>query len=87
MSEYKRYCKKDKDSFRRNMKPYERQCVEKLEDINKTLKELTKAVRDISFGTKLAREDLAEMKRILKEAKESDPENFINDYISKEDEQ
>lgn len=67
------------------MKPYERQCVEKLEDINKTLKELTKAVRDISFGTKLAREDLAEMKRILKEAKESDPENFINDYISKED--
>lgn len=66
------------------MKPYERQCVEKLEDINKTLKELTKAVRDISFGTKLAREDLAEMKRILKEAKESDPENFINDYISKE---
>lgn len=69
------------------MKPYERQCVEKLEDINKTLKELTKAVRDISFGTKLAREDLAEMKRILKEAKESDPENFINDYISKEDEQ
>ena len=67
------------------MKPYERQCVEKLEDINKTLKELTKAVRDISFGTKLAREDLAEMKRILKEAKESDPENFINVYISKED--
>ena len=59
--------------------------MEKLEDINKTLKELTKAVRDISFGTKLAREDLAEMKRILKEAKESDPENFINDYISKED--
>lgn len=67
------------------MKPYERQCVEKLEDINKTLKELTKAVRDISFDTKLARKDLAEMKRILKEAKESDPENFINDYINKED--
>lgn len=69
------------------MKSYEQLCAEKLEDINKTLKELTKAVRDISFGTKLAREDLAEMKRILKEAKESDPENFINDYISKEDEQ
>ena len=67
------------------MKSHEQQCAEKLEDINKTLKELTKAVRDISFGTKLAREDLAEMKRILKEAKESDPENFINDYISKED--
>lgn len=67
------------------MKPYERQCVEKLEDINKTLKELTKAIRDISFSTKLAREDLSEMKRILKEAKESDPENFINVYISKED--
>ena len=49
------------------------------------MKELTKAIRDISFSTKLAREDLAEMKRILKEAKESDPENFINDYISKED--
>lgn len=67
------------------MKPYEQQCAEKLEDINKTLKELTKAIRDISFRTKLAGEDLSEMKRILKEAKESDPENFINDYISKED--
>lgn len=67
------------------MKSYEQQCVEKLENINKTLKELTKAIRDISFSTKLAREDLAETKRILKEAKESDPENFINDYISKED--
>ena len=67
------------------MKSYEQQCMEKLEDINKTLKELTKAVRDISFSTKLVREDLAEMKRILKEAKESDPENFINDYINKED--
>lgn len=67
------------------MKSYEQQCAERLEDINRILKELTKAIRDISFGTKLAREDLAEMKRILKEAKESDPENFINDYISKED--
>lgn len=69
------------------MKSYEQQCAERLADINKTLKELTKAIRDISFNTKLARDDLAEMKRILKEAKESDPENFINDYISKEDEQ
>ena len=67
------------------MKSYEQQCAEKLEDINKTLKELTKAIRDISFSTKLARGDLAEMKRIFKEAKESDPENFINDYINKED--
>ena len=67
------------------MKSYEQQCAEKLEDINKTLKELTKAIRDISFSTKLARKDLAEMKRIFKEAKESDPENFINDYINKED--
>ena len=67
------------------MKSYEQQCAERLEDINKSLKELTKAVRDISFGTKLAREDLSEMKKILKEAKESDPENFITDYISKED--
>lgn len=67
------------------MKSYEQQCAEKLEDINKTLKELTKAVRDISFSTKLVREDLAEMKRIIKEAKESYPENFINDYINKED--
>lgn len=67
------------------MKSYEQQCAERLEDINKSLKELIKAMRDISFGTKLAREDLAEMKRILKEAKESDPENFITDYISKED--
>ena len=67
------------------MKSYEQQCAERLEDINRTLKELTKAIRDISFSTKLARKDLAEMKRIFKEAKESDPENFINDYISKED--
>ena len=67
------------------MKSYEQQCAEKLEDINKTLKELIKAMRDISFSTKLAREDLSEMKKILKEAKGSDPENFINDYISKED--
>lgn len=67
------------------MKSYEQQCAEKLEDISKTLKELTKAIRDISFSTKLAREDLAEMKKVLKEAKESDPENFISDYISKED--
>lgn len=67
------------------MKSYEQQCAERLEDINKSLKELTKAIRDISFSTKLAREDLSEMKKILKEAKESDPENFINDYINKED--
>lgn len=67
------------------MKSYEQQCAERLEDINRTLKELIKAIRDISFSTKLARDDLAEMKRILKEAKESDPENFISDYISKED--
>ena len=67
------------------MKSYEQQCAEKLEDINKTLKELIKAIRDISFSTKLAREDLSEMKTILKEAKESDPENFISYYISKED--
>ena len=67
------------------MKSYEQKCAEKLEDINKTLKELTKAIRDISFSTKLAREDLTEMKKVLKEAKESDPENFINDHISKED--
>lgn len=67
------------------MKSYEQQCAERLEDINRTLKELTKAIRDISFSTKLARDDLAEMKKVLKEAKESDPENFINDYISKED--
>ena len=67
------------------MKSYEQQCAERLEDINRTLKELTKAIRDISFSTKLARKDLAEMNRIFKEAKESDPENFINDYISKED--
>lgn len=67
------------------MRSYEQQCAERLEDINKSLKELTKAIRDISFSTKLARDDLAEMKKVLKEAKESDPENFINDYISKED--
>lgn len=67
------------------MKSYEQQCAERLEDINKSLKELIKAIRDISFSTKLAREDLSEMKNILKEAKESDPENFINDYSSKED--
>ena len=67
------------------MKSYEQQCAERLEDINKSLKELIKAMRDISFSTKLAREDLLEMKKILKEAKESDPENFINDYINKED--
>lgn len=67
------------------MKSYEQQCAERLEDINKSLKELIKAIRDISFSTKLAREDLSEMKKILKEAKESDPENFINDYINKED--
>ena len=67
------------------MKSYEQQCAERLEDINKTLKELIKAMSDISFSTKLAREDLSEMKKILKEAKESDPENFITDYISKED--
>ena len=64
------------------MKPYERQCAEKLEDINKTLKELTKAIRDISFSTKLAREDLAEMKRILKEAKEYDADAFVDEFIS-----
>lgn len=67
------------------MKSYEQQCAERLEDINRTLKELIKAIRDISFSTKLAREDLSEMKNILKEAKESEPENFINDYINKED--
>lgn len=67
------------------MKSYEQQCAERLEDINKSLKELIKAIRDISFSAKLARDDLAEMKKVLKEAKEYDPENFINDYISKED--
>ena len=67
------------------MKSYEQQCAERLEDINKTLKELIKAMRDISFSAKLAREDLSEMKEILKEAKEYDPENFISDFINKED--
>ena len=64
------------------MKSYEQQCAEKLEDINKTLKELTKAIRDISFSTKLAREDLAEMKRILIEAKEYDADAFVDEFIS-----
>ena len=64
------------------MKSYEQLCAEKLEDINKTLKELTKAIRDISFSTKLAREDLAEMKKILKEAKESDADAFVDEFIS-----
>lgn len=64
------------------MKSYEQQCAEKLEDINKTLKELTKAIHDISFSTKLAREDLAEMKRILKEAKEYDADAFVDEFIS-----
>lgn len=64
------------------MKSYEQQCAERLEDINKTLKELTKAIRDISFSTKLAREDLAEMKRILKEAKEYDADAFVDEFIS-----
>ena len=45
------------------MKSYEQQCAERLEDINRTLKELTKAIRDISFSAKLAREDLSEMKK------------------------
>lgn len=69
------------------MKPYERQCVEKLEDINKNLQELIKAVHYISLIEKLTRDDLVELRRQLEEAKKSDPENFINDHISKEDEQ
>lgn len=64
------------------MKSYEQQCAERLEDINRTLKELTKAIRDISFSTKLARNDLAEMKRILKEAKEYDADAFVDEFIS-----
>lgn len=67
------------------MKSYEQQCAEKLEDINKTLKELTKAVHYISLNAKLTRDELVELRRQLEEAKESDPENFINDYINKED--
>ena len=64
------------------MKSYEQQCAERLEDINKSLKELIKAIRDISFSTKLAREDLSEMKKILKEAKESDADAFVDEFIS-----
>ena len=64
------------------MKSYEQQCAERLEDINRTLKELTKAIRDISFSTKLARDDLAEMKKVLKEAKESDADAFVDEFIS-----
>lgn len=67
------------------MKNYEQQCVEKLEVINKTLKELTKAVHYISLNAELTRHELVELRRQLEEAKESDPENFINDYINKED--
>lgn len=67
------------------MKSYEQQCAEKLEDINKTLKELAKTVHYISLIAKLTRDDLVELRRQLEEAKESDPENFINDYINKED--
>ena len=55
------------------MKSYEQQCAEKLEDINKTLKELTKAVHYISLNAKLTRDELVELRRQLEEAKESDP--------------
>ena len=55
------------------MKSYEQQCAERLEDINKTLKELTKAVHYISLNAKLTRDELVELRRQLEEAKESDP--------------
>lgn len=55
------------------MKSYEQQCAERLEDINKTLKELTKAVHYISLNAKLTRDELVELRSRLEEAKESDP--------------
>lgn len=83
------------------MKSYEQQCAERLEDINRTLKELTKAVHYISLNAKLTRDELVELRRQLEEAKEFDPllekpkrrasrmdntsQNTENDYINKED--
>ena len=61
------------------MKSYEQQCAERLEDINKTLKELTKAIRDISFSTKLARKDLVEMNQALQEANKHNSEKFADE--------
>lgn len=64
------------------MKSHEQQCAEKLEDINKTLKELTKEVHYISLIAKLTRDDLVELKRQLEEAKEYDADAFVDEFIS-----
>lgn len=75
------------------MKSYEQQCAERLEDINRTLKELTKAVHYISLNAKLTRDELVELRRQLEEAKKEGPSRMDNtsrnttenDYINKED--
>ncbi|WP_281696538.1 hypothetical protein [Bacteroides clarus] len=67
------------------MKSYEQQCAERLEEIAKQVKAMNKPILDISLWAKVAKENLEQMNKTLREAKESDPENFINDYISKED--
>lgn len=61
------------------MKSYEQQCAEKLEDINKTLKELTKAVHYISLNAKLTRDELVEMNQALQEANKHNFEKFADE--------
>lgn len=61
------------------MKSYEQQCAERLEDINKTLKELTKAVHYISLNAKLTRDGLVEMNQALQEANKHNFEKFADE--------
>lgn len=61
------------------MKSYEQQCAEKLEEIAKQVKAMNKSILDISLWAKVAKENLEQMNKTLREAKEYDADEFISD--------
>lgn len=64
------------------MKSYEQQCAEKLEEIAKQVKAMNKSIRDISLWAKVAKENLEQMNKTLREAKEYDADAFVDEFIS-----
>ena len=64
------------------MKSYEQQCAEKLEEIAKQLKAMNKAILDISLWAKVAKKNLEQMNKTLREAKEYDDDAFVDEFIS-----
>lgn len=64
------------------MKSYEQQCAERLEEIAKQVKAMNKSILDISLWAKDVKENLEQMNKTLREAKEYDADAFIDEFIN-----